>query len=159
VEQDFEQVDLKEVRNQIAKGYLNPILFTTKVQISPDTTFHIWARYHCLLDSTLTIPGKFMIDDTTKPFKTYQFAEEIIVATDDFKTILAKDIKRADFVNHLPEPLNEYGVLREPTFEGFDKQSGVFNFHFSVSIPATDLGVLVLMKLNRNGKAEFTIEK
>jgi hypothetical protein len=146
--------DIKKLRKEYILSYKKPIEFESLNKGKGSEKIKIWGKYYCLFDNALVVPGKYNFDDTTKSFTTHNFAEDIVIISNS-DTILKKTIRKKDFANKLPLYLKEYAVMFEPKFEGYDSNNDVFDFSFSVSIPLTDVGQLMMLSLKRDGHIEI----
>lgn len=143
--------DIKKLRQAYILNYYKPIEFESFHKGRNDEKIKVWGKYYCLFDSAIVVPGKYNLDDTTKSFTTHNFAEDIAVISNG-DTIVKKTITKKVFASKLPQYLKDYAVIFEPKFEGYDSDNDVFDFSFSVSIPLTDVGQLIILSLKRNGQ-------
>jgi hypothetical protein len=148
--------DIRKLRKEYILSYNKPIEFESLHTGKQGERIKVLGKYYCLFDSAIVVPGKYNYDDTTKTFMTHNFAEDIIVVSNN-DTILKKTITKNDFINQLPQYLKDYAVIFEPKFEGYDSTSDTFAFDFSVSIPLTDVGQLMILSLRRSG--EITVKE
>jgi hypothetical protein len=145
--------DIKKLRKEYILSYEKPIEFESFNKGKDSEKIKVWGKYYCLFDNALVVPGKYNFDDTTKDFTTHNFAEDIAVISNG-DTIFRKTITKKEFADKLSIYLKDYAVMYEPKFEGYDSSNDVFNFSFSVSIPLTDVGQLMLLSLRRDGHIE-----
>ena len=143
--------DIGQLRREYILTYDKPIEFESVHRGKDFEDLKAYGKYYCLFDSAILVPGKYNLDDTTKSFKTHNFAEEVIIISNG-DTILQRTITKRDFHDKLPEYLKNYAVLFEPKFEGYSSSTDVFDFSFSISIPLTDVGLPMLLSLKRNGQ-------
>lgn len=142
--------DIKKLRQEYLLGYNTPKESESFIKGKNDEKLKVLGKYYCLFDNAVVVPGKYNFDDTTKSFRTHNFAEDIIIISNS-DTIIKRAITKKDFLDKLPEYLKDYAVIFEPTFKGYDSTADVFDFKFSVSIPLTDVGQLMSLSLTRNG--------
>jgi len=143
--------DIKKLRQEYILSYNKPKEFESLSKGKGDEKIKVWGKYYCLFDSDILVPGKYNLDDTTKSFRTHNFAEDIVIIING-DTIIKRTITKKDFVAKLPQYLKDYAVIFEPKFEGYDNDADVFDFDFSVSIPLTDVGQLMKLSMKRNGQ-------
>jgi hypothetical protein len=150
--------DIKKLRQDYILSYRKPIEFESFNKGKGGENLKVWGKYYCLFDNAIVVPGKYNFDDTAKSFTTHNFAEDIVITSNE-DTILKKTITKKDFLDKLPQYLKDYAVLFEPKFEVYDSVRDVFDFSFSVSIPLTDVGQLMYLSLKRNGQITINDNK
>ncbi|MBS1589928.1 MAG: DUF4738 domain-containing protein [Bacteroidetes bacterium] len=143
--------DIKKLRQDYILSYSKPTAFESFNKGKEDEKLKVWGKYYCLFDNAIVVPGKYNFDDTTKNFTTHNFAEDIVI-TSNGDTIIKTTISKNDFRDKLPQYLKNHAVMFEPKFEGYDPDRDAFDFSFSVSIPLTDVGLLMNLSLKRNGQ-------
>ena len=143
--------NIRKVRQEYILSYSKPIEFKSSNKGRNNEKLSVWGKYYCLFDSAIVVPGKYNFDDTTKAFTTHNFAEDIVLVSNG-DTILKRTITKKYFLDSLPQYLKDYAIIFEPKFEGYNSDSDTFDFSFSVSIPVTDVGQLMLLSLKRNGQ-------
>jgi hypothetical protein len=143
--------DLRKLRQEYILSYNKPMEFESFHRGKGDENLKVYGKYYCLFDSAIVVPGKYNLDDTTKNFRTHNFAEDVIIISNS-DTILKKTITKKDFADKLSQYLKDYAVIFEPKFEGYDSNTDMFDFDFSVSIPLTDIGQPMILSLKRNGQ-------
>ena len=155
-DRDVDEVapDLGKLRQEYILSYTKPIVFESFHYGKHGESLKVYGKYYCLFDSAIVVPGKYNLDDTTKLFRTHNFAEDVAIISNG-DTILKRTITKGDFNGRLPEYLRKYAVLFEPKFEGYDSNTDMFDFFFSVSIPLTDVGQPMLLSLKRDGQVNL----
>jgi hypothetical protein len=112
--------------------------------------------YYCLKDSALVIPKIFVFDEKNpKDFNTYDFASKILISTDK-DTLFKRVIGKQEFYPIISKQLQKYGTLRIPTLS-ISSDKNLIRFHYSISIPVTDIGVGVYLLIDKSG--EYRISK
>lgn len=134
-----EEFDLAKLRKDYVLSYSKPIMFKSEHKGKDGERVEVIGKYYCLFDNGIAVPGKYNQDDTTKTFRTHNFAEDVIIIVKG-DTSIRRTITKSDFESTLPKYLQRYAVLLEPRFEGYDSEAGVFDFNFSISIPLSDVG-------------------
>ncbi|CAN5766653.1 hypothetical protein BH10BAC2_BH10BAC2_31030 [soil metagenome] len=143
--------DIKKLRQEYVLDYNKSTEFESFHKGRSDERLKVLGKYYCLFDNAIVVPGKYNFDDTTKSFRTHNFAEDIVIISNG-DTIIKRTITKKDFLDKLPQSLKDYAVIFEPKFDGYNSADDVFDFHFSVSIPLTDVGQLMSLSLKRNGQ-------
>ena len=141
------------MREQYVLNYNKPENFESQLKGSNGENVKVIGKYYCLFDNGILVPGKYNLDDTTKTFKTHNFAEHITIIINS-DTIIREIFTKQNFEITLPQYLKDYAVLKEPRFEGYNSKLGTFDFNFSVSIPLSDVGEARLIRIFKSGIIE-----
>lgn len=144
-------IDIGQLRQEYVSSYKNSVQLDTAIEGKKGERIRIHGKYHCLFDNAITVPGKYNFDDTTKEFRTHNFIQDLIIILND-DTILNKAVTKQLFVHTLPKYLQEYAVLSDATFEGYDSTRNAVLFNFSLSIPLTDVGEPRKLIVTRSGE-------
>jgi hypothetical protein len=146
--------DIGKLRREYVLSYNNPIEFESFHHGKDGESLIVYGKYYCLFDSGIVVPGKYNLDDTSKIFRTHNFAEDIAIISNG-DTILRKTITKDDFNNILPDHLKRYAIIFDPKFEGYSSDTDMFDFVFSVSVPLTDVGQSMQLSLKRDGQIKI----
>jgi hypothetical protein len=149
--------DIKNLRREYVQNYKKELKIDTVIKGKSDEKLEILGKYYCLFDNAIVVPGKYNFDDTTKSFRTHNFAENFVIISNG-DTVIKKTITKKDFLVNLPQNLRDYAVIFEPNFEGYNSKKDDFEFDFSVSIPLSDVGQLMMLSLRRNGQVIIKAE-
>lgn len=94
---------------------------------------------YCLFDNGLIIPGRYVLEDTTRSFTTHHYAQDITVRKGS-KTIFSRTLTTKDFSGYLPAEIQAYGTLTDYEVPAYDAASGQIQLSTTVAIPITDIG-------------------
>ena len=147
--------DTKKLREDLILSYAKPIEFESDFKGKNGKKGKVYGKYYCLFDSAIILPGKYVWEDTSKPFTTHNFAENIAIIINN-DTVVKKTITKEIFFSILDTTLTKYAVILEPEFEGYEDKEDEFDFRFSISIPVTDVGIGRKLSLKRNGKVRIS---
>jgi hypothetical protein len=110
-------------------------------------------KYYCLKDSNIVIPKRYYDAENPTDFVTHPFAADVVFirGTD---TLLNKQFTAKDFYPFFKDQfagaLKKYGSLLAPgVWHNGNEDS--FKVSYSLSIPATDLGIPVRLIIEKNG--------
>lgn len=146
---DSSILSIETIRRNYERSYTQPTSFSGLDEGKPGEEIRVAGKYYCILNNELSIPEK-LIPDNKQPFKTHEFATDIIVISNK-DTIVRKTITIRDFNGNIPANLSEYGVIAEPVFIGYNEKADQFDFHFGISIPLTNTAVSRIAGIKRNG--------
>ncbi|TFF38772.1 hypothetical protein [Mucilaginibacter psychrotolerans] len=110
-------------------------------------------KYYCLKDSNIVIPKRYYDAENPTDFITHPFVSNVILlnGTD---TVLNKQFTAKDFYPFFKDPfvgaLKKYGSLLGPGVSHRNDEDS-FEVSYSLSIPATDLGIPVGVIIQKNG--------
>jgi hypothetical protein len=149
------EIDLKNMRENYVLSYNNPIVFESEHKGKSGEKIIVIGKYYCLFDSSIIVPGKYNLDDTTKSFRTHNFAEDVTIIING-DTSIRKTITKKLLTSTLPQHLKEYAVLLEPQFEGYDDETETFDFNFSISVPLSDVGEARKLTIRKDGTAKVS---
>ncbi|WP_188467898.1 DUF4738 domain-containing protein [Marivirga lumbricoides] len=138
----------KKAKEKIISMYDSIIAIDTILNVDNDK-IQIKFKYYCLLDSGLRVPQKYY--DSKEPFLSHNFASDLEILKNT-KRIYSKTIDKEMFKSILFEELNEYGALLFPSFKGLDTENKELVFHFSITIPATDVGKSATLYVGLEGE-------
>ena len=143
------------MREEYVLSYNKPVVFESGHKGKRGEKIKVIGKYYCLFDSSIVVPGKYNLDDTTKSFRTHNFAEDVTIVIDGDTTI-RKTITKQLFTSTLPQYLKKYAVLHEPQFEGYDGESETFDFNFSISVPLSDVGEARKLTIRKDGTVKVS---
>ena len=146
---DEEEPDYKKLREKFISSYDKVVNIDTILFVDHDS-YRIHLKYYCLFDSAVKIPNQFIWEGAKHEFVTHDFVSDIYIIEND-DTIYSSTIKKETFDSILTEILKDYGVLLFPSFRGFNKDTRELVFHFSVSIPVTDIGTSATLYVDLKG--------
>ena len=154
VEEDNEEPDTKELRKEYISNYNKIEKIDTSFTDSEGKQIRVQTKYYCLFDSAIIVPKQYVWEDTTKNFTTHNFSQDIKIIIDN-DTIFNKTITKADFADKLYPDLKKYAVLMFPNFS-YVKEKEIFDFGYSLSIPITDVGKGLGLRINKYGNISKT---
>jgi len=143
--------DIKTLRQEYIEAYNKPKFFDSSFKGVGGEQLKVHCRYFCLFDSAIIIPKRYIYEDTTKRFITHSFACEITTLSNT-DTIVKRTVTKQNFAHLLPDYLQDYSVIFEPDFKGYNVKGDAFDFTTSISIPITDIGRLYRFIIVRNGE-------
>lgn len=136
-----------QMRSEYIKRYhLDVVVLDSSFKINNEHV-KIDVKYKCSNDSSVIIPVEYNWGQDPEEFITHSFKTELTISKNS-KMVLSEQITRESFGSQLTYPLNELGVLQYPSFVRDEGDSNLLIFHFSISIPLTDVGKQVTLKLN-----------
>jgi hypothetical protein len=135
--------------SQYISSYEDVIALDTTLNHSNDK-IHVDFKYYCLYDSAMKIPEEYNWGYGSVNFITHNFVCDIRIKKND-ETIIDDTVNKETFNTLLTEELNKYGVLLYPSFREFDDATGELIFHFSISIPVTDIGTSATYYVDLDG--------
>src|SRR5436190_16499711 len=74
---DDGDIDLKKMREEYVRSYNKPVVFESEHKGKKGEKIKVIGKYYCLFDNSIIVPGKYNLDDTTKSFRTHNFAEDV----------------------------------------------------------------------------------
>ncbi|SFO65853.1 hypothetical protein SAMN05428949_6004 [Chitinophaga sp. YR627] len=141
---DFVTPSLQEIVDTFKAMYNNHIMIDTSFFRGKDQ-FHVVYEYRCLRDSGVVVPEKFVSMYGMQQFVTHHFKSDIAVYKNG-KTIAATDIYNDMF--NIDEERRACAVLFTPQIT-FNLDHVLISH--SLSIPLTDIGEQVLVRVYYNG--------
>jgi len=106
-------------------------------------------EYYGLRDEPKVIPGSYY--ELGGDFKTFELVAYLELALGD-SVVFEQVIKPSTFKDILSEELQKYGSLLFPSFRGLTPDSSEVAIHFSITVPATDIGKGVTFFVNSDGQ-------
>lgn len=143
------------IRQRYTQTYSSPIEFSGLDEGKKGEEIKVWGKYYCLFDKGIAIPKKYSQEEVKKDFITHNFAVDIVIISNN-DTLIKQTITKKDFTDHLSSELSDYGVFSEPVFLGYDEKNDAFTFHFTISIPVTNIAVSRLLSIKRDGELIIT---
>lgn len=116
--------------------------------------YDVSLTYYCLSD-TLIVPYKYNWSGDSVDWKTHNFESRLTMINND-DTLVNRVIRKEDFAGLLFDELRDFGVMMYPTFLNADTVKHVARWHYSISIPLTDVGKGVIVEVNTVGDLIFT---
>ena len=147
--------DPKDMRKQYVRDYAKSYKLDTTFRDVFGKPVHVLTNYYCLFDSAVTIPGRYVWEDTTKTFTTHNYAHDITIVR-DHDTIFKRTITKADFADLVNPEWRSYSVLFDPPNFEYDTAKAVYRFGYSLTIPITDLGEGWSLLIDNNGRMTKT---
>jgi hypothetical protein len=141
---------VRAARKKYVDNYGRVESFDTTFAISEDDTARVQTRHYCTFDSSVLIPGAYVREDTSRSFRTHNFAQDVKISVNG-KTLFARTITKQDFRAVAPAYLLEYGVIVNAAFYEYHRGYQYFHISYSLSIPCTDVGVGLSIIVDRAG--------
>lgn len=132
-------------REEYITQYNQPINVDTNVQLGQQT-YRLQYSHTCNWDSALLIPAFYNLD-TKKEFRTHQFSSSLTLLQKS-DTIFHQKIGKKLFDPILDTVLTKYATLLYPALT---IQNNAIHIHYSISIPATDIGIGAQIQFDKNG--------
>lgn len=132
---------VRDAYDKFVKSYHTTLTIDSLFIIEKDT-FHFVSTYSCMLNEKLVIPKRYYtesIDTITQDFITHPFVLKVKVHKNG-QPYIDKEFTKEYFSKELRGygGAEEYGVLLFPELRREERDLLIF---FSISIPATDVGV------------------
>jgi hypothetical protein len=136
-------------RARLIASYDSVISIDTTLIIGSDT-MNISFRHHCLFDSAIEVSEEYYYGKNG--LVSHNFASELVIKQQD-SVLQLIPIKKEDFNvdDILTEELLTKGSLLFGAFRGVN-ENGVIEVHYSITIPATDIGIGVSALINKEGE-------
>jgi hypothetical protein len=147
--EEFVELGFYEALQEFRALYDRPTNLDTTITIDQNT-FRLIVHHNSLLDSII-VPQKYNWGDNKYDYGVRTFASTAKILKNNNSTVEVI-IKKENFALLLDESLNKYGVLLYPTYEGYDSAARAFIVNYSVSIPCTDVGKSVSLRISLDGK-------
>jgi len=146
----------KGERRRLSKSY-DEIRIVDTTLINGKDSLHLHMKYYCLKDKSLLIPKTFVFDENNpQDFITHDFASDILLLQNR-DTVFNKTIRKSDFKFIIDDQLRKYGTLRMPYLSASNKDKSQIVLNYSISIPATEIGVGLSLIINKKG--DFKVAK
>jgi len=116
--------------------------------------FEIKFDHHCLFDSLIKIPTKYVSYLGLREFITHNFESHLTVESNE-STLLDTMINKKLFENLLFEELRKYGVLLYPNFSIKNDSMSV---DYSISVPLTDVGIAASINYSFYGALKVRVD-
>lgn len=144
-----------EERKKLAKT-CNDVSIIDSTFISNQDTLHFHLKYYCLKDQKITVPKTYASDmKNPRDYTTYAFASDILLVRNK-DTVLMKQFKASDFYPFFEDNfggnLKKYGSILMPELARERKDKSKIILGYSISIPATDIGIGLSLEILNNGK-------
>jgi hypothetical protein len=149
--QDFEEPDFSETLQQFIELYGAPIYIDSTIKIGPDT-LQFRLKHFSLLDS-IVVPKKYNWGVDKFDYGVRNFASQIRILMNN-DVLVDTTVRKDEFIKLLDSNLKDYGVLLYPSYQAFDSSDQAFIVNYSVSIPCTDLGKSVTLKIRLDSALE-----
>ena len=143
--------ELREIMTEYISRYSSDYNFDSTFNRGSDN-FQFKLRHHCLMDSAITISGRFVAMYNLDSFVTHNFESSLILLKNK-DTILNTKIDKANFLSFVESPVSEFGVLL-PHPNIYLTENGI-EIRYSLSIPLTDLGTGVAAMVGIDGGISF----
>lgn len=145
--------DFSRMRNDYVRNYKNVIVYDTTFFDSSDSIM-AKVKYYCSFDSSIVIPAKYIFDGELEKFVTHNFLSENL-ALFNKDTVFNSQVNKETFKSLLSDELIDYGVLLSPSPIRYDSIEKKIIFHYSVSIPITDIGTSATLMVDSLGTTEI----
>ena len=136
-----------EIRESYFLSYQDTIVLDTVFTIQNDI-IHLIGMYYCDNNSMLLIPSSYYVDK--RDFRTHNFISKIRISSNKIPlvdTIVTKN----DFKEVITDEFRKYGVLLSPYFRNYNIQDSSISLGYSISVPLTDIGMGVNLKIGLFG--------
>jgi len=141
---------LDSIYGQYVALYKQPRVIDSTFVIDGDT-YHFHLKHFCLMDSAITLPRRYTDLYKMDSFVTHNFVTGLTMEMNK-KVLYQKTVKRVDFDSFLHPEEKKYGVLFCPSVK---RLNDTIRLRYSISIPLTDVGVGVTMKISKNGTVSY----
>lgn len=146
----FVPPDAGDLRKELVNSYSNIKSIDTSFNVSGNS-IKINLEYYCLFDSSLIIPKEYIWEESSMDkFVSHNFASNILILKDQ-DTLYHNTVAKETFNSLLTEELRNYGALRSPSFRRYDEETNNIVFHFSITIPVTDIGTSATLYIDLEG--------
>lgn len=149
-EEANQEPDYKKQRGKFILSYNDAVEIDTTLAFGQED-INIRFKYYCLFDSAIKIPSKYIWEGGMDQFATHNFESDILITKNEGLLYEAK-VDKETFANLLTKDLVSYGVLLYPSFRKFDPEKREFVFHYSISIPITDVGTSATLYISMDGE-------
>jgi hypothetical protein len=150
---DNSELTYSELKKELIENYPKVEQVDTTFYDNQNSKIRVLSKYYCLFDNSITIPGRYNWEASSKTFTTHSFRNDIIVIVNN-DTTFKKTIDKAFFNDNLYSELKHYAILFSPTFN-FDKETSEIEVDYSISIPLTDLGISCQMRIDKKGNCRI----
>lgn len=133
-------------REEYMSQYHQPLILDTTVQLGQQM-YRVQFSHKCSWDSALIIPASYN-PDIQKEFRTHQFSSSLTLIQEK-DTIFHQKISKEFFNPILDTVLRKYATLLYPDLTIRDN---AIRIHYSISIPATDIGIGADILIDTTGK-------
>lgn len=148
-----QEPDYKKQREAFILSYNDVVEIDTTIAFGQED-INIKFKYYCLFDSAIKIPSKYIWEGGMDQFTTHNFESDILITKNEDLLYEAK-VDKGTFANLLSNELVSYGVLLYPSFKKFDPEKKEFVFHYSISIPITDVGTSATLYVSMDGETRI----
>lgn len=143
--------ELREIMKEYISRYNSDYNFDSTFNRGSGN-FQFKLRHHCLKDSAIVVPGRYVAMYDLDRFITHNFESSLFLLKNK-DTILNTKIDKANFLSFVESPVSEYGVLL-PHPNIYLTENGI-EIRYSLSIPLTDLGTGVAAMVGFDGSISF----
>lgn len=142
-------------KEKLINSYERISKIDTILNVDGKNKMYLHIKYYCLFDNKLIIPQRYIStnNDSSTTFLTHNFMSTIVLCYNQ-DTIVNQNIDKNTFKKYLSSLLQQYGSLRMPYLYKITKDGITLNY--SVSIPLTDIGVLMNVNIDKFGKFKIS---
>lgn len=139
--------DFSDALQEFNELYRAPTILNSTINTSEDT-LQFMLKHFSLADS-IVVPKKYNWGADKFDYVVRNVASRITITRND-EVLVDTTLTKENFVHLLDDNLKAYGVLMFPAYQGYDSADRLFIVNYSVSIPCTDVGKLVSLKVGTN---------
>jgi len=145
-----------EERRRLLETYNEIRIIDTTIIESNNDSLHFYLRYHCLKDDKIIVPSRYASDEKhPQDYIAYGFASDILLIL-NHDTVLNTQFKASTFnpffQDNFGGNLKKYGSILMPELLTSNKDPYLIVLHYSIAIPATDIGKGVFVIISDHGK-------
>lgn len=141
----------EEVKRDFEKFYTDTLRLDSTYLVGREMV-RLHFSHYCNSE-TITIPSRYNWGREKTEYTAHVFVSEIAIVRAG-TVVYHRVITKKRFEPILDESLNAFGVLLYPDVS-FDGAGRVFSFHYSISIPLTDVGTPVVLEVDLNGREKI----
>jgi len=149
-EADLEDINLDSVLKDVIAEFSAREKIDSIFIVGTDI-FSIKFEHYCLFDSAIRLDRHYTAMYNLDSFVAHNFVSDLLLIKNG-NIILQTRITKELFMEEADSTLMKFGALRSPTFKFSDNK---FSFHYSFTIPLTDVGVGVACTINLKGDLLF----
>jgi hypothetical protein len=138
---------LANILNDVLKSYKYTVKVDTSFLVNKRDTITIKLRHYCTYDNKINLPARYLKMYGLSTFRTHNFISALLVKRNS-RVIFNGSIKKEDFDKLLDNEFKKYATLSAPNIKLVD---GGLSIQYSITVPLTDVGKSVTMKIDTLG--------